>query len=188
MAVTLSGRLPPITNRHGPATKSRSHDNREWLTLVPQRPFVSVRLRPIWCRSKPFSKGLYKSAVRGRLAMTKRKFTERFAHASEITNPAFNIRQMLNHHLVRTRAGVLGMVGQFQQSSNFVHREAKFAATAHERQSLHGSGIVTPVPIIAARRRGQQFYPFVITDCFDVHARQVAQHSDGISGVHCLTL
>jgi hypothetical protein len=79
---------------------------------------------------------LYESAVRGRLATTEGEFTECSAHSSKVTNLAFNIRQMVKYHLVSAGTGVLGMVGQFQQSSNFVDREAKFAPSANERQSL----------------------------------------------------
>ena len=64
---------------------------------------------------------MYKSAVRSRLAMTKRKFTEGFAHSLKVTNLAVNIRQMFNHRLVRVGTGVLRMVSQFQKSSNFVY-------------------------------------------------------------------
>lgn len=53
--------------------------------------------------------------------MTKRKFTEGFAHLLKVTNLAVDIRQMFNHHLVRAGTGVLRMVSQFQKSSNFVY-------------------------------------------------------------------
>jgi hypothetical protein len=96
---------------------------------------------------------------------------EHVLHTPQIGNLRPHVVEVSGGHIARLGAGLVALVDETQQFSDFIKGEAKLPRPQNEAEAPFVCRVVTPITAGRARRFGQQADLFVIAHRLQIAAR-----------------
>ena len=81
--------------------------------------------------------------------------SKRASHTLQVSNLALYVFKVASRHTVCIQARLIGVMGEREQFTNLIDREAEFAPAPDKRETFNEGIVVLPVPIARATRGRQ---------------------------------